>query len=297
MTDLILRTSVLLVSAWLASRLLTRATAATRHLLWHAVVVAVLAAPVLGRLAPEIRLPVADQWLDHTFVSSIAAPLRGQRLPAPLPATNVTRDSPSSVRDVPRAATRATGGELAAAGAITWLAGSLLMFLWFGSGIIAAAALVRRCRPAAAEWQAEAARLGSEMGLRTSAAVRVLPQDSSPLTIGWFRSTILLPPPAAEWDADRRRSVLLHELAHVRRRDCLVQALAQLACSLYWFNPLMWVAASALRRERERACDDEVLVRGAQASSYASHLLAIARDLQPRLASHAAVAMALPREL
>jgi hypothetical protein len=108
---------------------------------------------------------------------------------------------------------------------------------------------------------------------------------------------VLLPAAAFEWDAERRRSVLLHELAHVRRGDLRVQALAQAACAVYWFNPLAWIAASHLRSEREQACDDEVLRSGARPSTYAQHLLDIAKDLRTTRFPSAALAMSRPREL
>jgi hypothetical protein len=112
-----------------------------------------------------------------------------------------------------------------------------------------------------------------------------------------WHATILLPESSMTWSADRRRAVLLHELGHVRRKDCRMQLVAQAACALYWFNPLVWMGASQLRSERERACDDEVLRSGAQASAYAAHLLDIARELRPTWQPSAALAMARPSDL
>jgi hypothetical protein len=87
-------------------------------------------------------------------------------------------------------------------------------------------------------------------------------------------------------------------LARTGRRDCLTQLISQAACALYWFDPLVWVAARALRGERERACDDAVVRAGARPSEYATHLLQVARDLRvPRAASLATVCMARRSQL
>ena len=53
----------------------------------------------------------------------------------------------------------------------------------------------------------------------------------------------MLPATARQWSDEQLRSVLLHELAHIKRRDTVVQLLAQIACALHWFNPLVWFAA------------------------------------------------------
>jgi len=90
----------------------------------------------------------------------------------------------------------------------------------------------------------------------------------------------MLPPDASGWPEDRRRTFLLHELAHVRRHDCLIQTLGHLARLLYWPNPLTWWLVGRLRAEAERACDDHVLSAGASASDYAAHLLDAARELK-----------------
>jgi hypothetical protein len=88
---------------------------------------------------------------------------------------------------------------------------------------------------------------------------------------------VILPPSAIEWSTESRQAALVHELTHIRRADRRTQAMAQLACAIYWFNPLVWYASAALARERERACDDAVLRFGAKPSAYAGLLLDLAR--------------------
>jgi len=104
-------------------------------------------------------------------------------------------------------------------------------------------------------------------------------ESHSPQAGGLLRPTILLPRQWEDWSEDQRFQVLIHELAHVKRGDCRTQALAHLACVLYWFHPLVWYAAHRMRVERERACDDQVLQAGSAASSYADHLLEIASTI------------------
>jgi carboxyl-terminal processing protease len=89
------------------------------------------------------------------------------------------------------------------------------------------------------------------------------------------RPVILLPECAHAWSAARLRLVLVHELGHVERWDCLVQVVAHLARGFYWFHPLAWLAVRQLRMEQEQACDDLVLGSGASAPDYAEHLLAV----------------------
>jgi hypothetical protein len=103
---------------------------------------------------------------------------------------------------------------------------------------------------------------------------------------------VLVSEAAETWSEDRRRAVMLHELAHVRRRDSLTQTLASLATALYWPHPGVWWAARRLQVEREFACDDCVLGAGAPADSYASDLLEIAYTLGGRRSPALAVTMA-----
>ena len=114
--------------------------------------------------------------------------------------------------------------------------------------------------------------------------VQLLESDaiSGPVTWGCWRAVVAVPAAAETWTEDKWRVVLLHELTHVRRGDCLSQLVSQLTCVVHWFNPLAWFGAASLRLEGERACDEEVLRAGTRASDYAAHLLDITQACQPR---------------
>ena len=112
-----------------------------------------------------------------------------------------------------------------------------------------------------------------------------------PLTWGWWHPVVLLPAETGQWPLERRRIILLHELAHVKRRDCLTQFAVKIICALYWSNPLVWLAARQMRIERECACDDLVLNGGCKASDYAGHLVEVAGSFR-RVPQVAAIAMA-----
>jgi prepilin-type processing-associated H-X9-DG protein len=86
---------------------------------------------------------------------------------------------------------------------------------------------------------------------------------------------VLLPAQAARWESERVRAVLLHELAHVHRGDWLTLMIASGACALFWFHPLVWLAARALRFEAERAADDQAIAAGLRPSTYGAQLLAV----------------------
>src|SRR5256714_11073553 len=140
--------------------------------------------------------------------------------------------------------------------------------------------------------------LSLEVGLTRQVRLLQAKGAAMPMTWGIRRPAILLPADADTWSAEGRRDVLLHELAHVKRHDFFTQLIARIACAVYWFHPLVWLAATRLRGERERACDDHVLRAGADPSVYATHLLEIARDLRAARATvFASVAMARPAQL
>src|SRR4030095_3537012 len=128
--------------------------------------------------------------------------------------------------------------------------------------------------------------------------LRIAKGPVMPMTWGLLRPRILLPAGHTQWDLERSRGVLLHELGHVARNDSASRAAAAALCAVYWVNPMSWLAAERMRREQEHACDDLVLSRGAEAASYARNLLAAARAMQaPGRAAAPAAAIVRRSEL
>ena len=173
------------------------------------------------------------------------------------------------------------GDEAASFLVVLWLAGAGLALGWVAFSEIAVRWLARGARPAdAPEWALLADEL-DDAGL-LPAGTRLLEVDRRvvPFTFGLMTPVVLLPRAGRAWTREHRRHVLTHELAHIRRRDCLTHFLGRVACALHWFNPLAWVALREARLEREHACDDAVLGAGSRASGYAESLLATARAFQ-----------------
>jgi beta-lactamase regulating signal transducer with metallopeptidase domain len=262
--DLILRTSALLLLAMGLSRALYNAAPATRHLIWHLAIVFVVLAPVLTPLAPTIELPALEVLGMRTVPNGAGF----------VPSALSAGESPS----LPTRTMGAVGtdpiGTLSTIGTLgTLTVGAWFVICWVLSGV----SVWRGSRTAPAGWISEARHVAARLGFSGLVDVRETRIDGSPHVAGLFRSIVMMPPSAREWTSEERQAAFVHELTHIRRSDRRTQALAQFACAIYWFNPLVWHAAAALARERERACDDEVLRVGVKPSAYAALLLDLAR--------------------
>jgi hypothetical protein len=162
-------------------------------------------------------------------------------------------------------------------------------------GLALVARLVRKARALALdEFQAGFSDSALRDGRGSSIRVLVSKRLATPITTGWRRPSIILPESAADWSDERRRVVLVHELAHISRGDYAAQLVAAVALSVLWFHPLAWLAVARLRAEAEHAADDFVLSSGTTSVAYASHLLALAQSAAP-LRLSAAVAVGVVR--
>jgi beta-lactamase regulating signal transducer with metallopeptidase domain len=300
---LVARATIVLSLTWLGARVAMRRSASTRHAVWAAGFIAALALPFAARAVPGWSLAVLPAAAvertapraDHLVGLPQPSPaLPGINIRAPHIASRPSMPTIDSTGSIWLADLTTTGWVLLAWGVI-----GLALLLRYVVSLVAVFALTRRAEAVNdARWRDELDVTTAALGITHDPRLVMTDRVTVPFTCGFLRPTLVVPSSALAWTDDRIRVVLLHELAHVARRDCLVQAVVQAVCAVYWFHPLAWVGARHLRAERERACDDLVLAAGTRSAAYAEHLLDIARAATgtPRMAV-AALAMARPSEL
>jgi beta-lactamase regulating signal transducer with metallopeptidase domain/protocatechuate 3,4-dioxygenase beta subunit len=118
------------------------------------------------------------------------------------------------------------------------------------------------------------------LGISSRVALVSVENLHSPILFGVLRPRIAIPRPALEsLPPEQIRPILLHELAHLRRKDLWVSFVQLLVQVLYWFHPAVWLANRQLRRERELIVDDIVLAQlPGQRESYSASLLSIVKQ-------------------
>ncbi|MEP7305837.1 MAG: M56 family metallopeptidase [Acidobacteriota bacterium] len=279
----------LIVSLGLAATaLLRRRSAAVRHWVLAVTIACAAATPLLELVVPSWHVPVDSAWLGRSAEPlTLFIPIRmAQADEAAGPASNAGAAPARSLT-----AARALG--------MVWMAGTAVSLLLLLVGLARLAWLASgSSRVEHGAWTELTARLSRDYGLRRPVLLLRSSHPTLLATWGLRPPKVILPPDAFEWPEDRVRIVLGHELAHVLRRDWLVQVLAELLRAVYWFNPLVWIVVRRLRQESEQACDDAVLGLGVNGPEYATHLLAVARAFKGYEATvFPAPAMARPSSL
>jgi len=292
-----LTVAIILLAGVVASVALKRQAAALRHWVLAVAIMCAWAAPVArmilpswttvpiqGQLQPTVR-GTASPYEHTTTISALAARL---------PAGTTSRFGTS------------TGGvsavNLADVGALSavWIIGTTISAFTLVIGLarlrwLASRADIIDCGP----WSEAVEGIRSAYGLSTP--IRLLQSEHPALLIawGWRCPTVLLPVSARTWPRDRIEVVLSHELAHIARRDWLLQMATAALRAVFWFNPLVWIASERLRAESEHACDDVVLETGIDGRAYAAHLVMVAQALRSSFkeVSLPASAMARPSHL
>ena len=303
----LLKATVLLVLALGVTTVLRRASAGTRHLVWLATLAGILALPAVSLWAP-LRLAIVPAELV-TSLPQIATPERGPAsyVPATPTAPSAAAHQPAFVslqlpttdhRPASTVAPNERRFPIWAALLAAWGAVAVVLLAWLGFGALSVRRIVRAGRELDERaWTAPLCEIADRLDLDEVPRLLSSPLVEMPFACGVVQPTIVLPASAEQWSDSRRRAVLFHELAHVKRRDLVGHTLGRVACALYWFHPLVWTAGRRLRAESERACDDLVLSCGARASDYADHLLDIVISVRHHGAPATAMPMARRREL
>jgi len=326
--DSALKGAVLIGAAALAAYLLRTRSAAARHAAWTAAVVGHLILPALTLVTPSWQLGFlpAPPW------SQVAAPAAAKSLGNIAQQQGQTaRSEPTSNRSVSTSAptVAATGTQTGIPAATSnpistpavrsstaarergfigarlfnvsglqllaflWVLGTVVVLLRLVFGTIKVGQLARDgSRVTDGAWLSLAQRTATRLGIDRPLTLLHGSRLGIPVTWGIVYPAVLLPPDAEEWPESRRRFVLVHEMAHVKRFDALTQLAAQIAVAIFWFDPLIWLAAHRLRVEREHACDDYVLRDGTTPSLYAGELLDMVRSLGTPAHERAAPAFA-----
>jgi beta-lactamase regulating signal transducer with metallopeptidase domain len=281
-----IKISLIVLCGLAAAMLLRRRSAALRHWVLAAAILCAGATPLLEPIVPALHVPLHPSLFGRTV-----EPLT---LVVPVHVTQATEDltaAPDSGFVRRLTAQRILGW--------VWLAGAAISLSVLAVGLARLARLAARSRAiVSGPWTDIAARIARDYGIRRP--VRLLQSEHPSLLVTWGlrQPKIILPRAAHDWPEDRVRIVLGHELAHIRRGDWLMHMAAALLRSVYWFNPLVWIACRQLRLESEQACDDAVLGLGVEGPEYATHLLEVARVFrQSRITVFPAPAMARPSSL
>jgi len=253
---------------------------------------------------PNVRYVVALAWLTALAVAPLLVGIRVHTalLPSDAPAISDTDKkleaelvsasripANTSSRDVPSEGLPGVGLPTATwrwdriVGFLpwVWIVGSMFTFAWMLTGVAGAERLRRLSAPPVDHRvQDLCRRLADCLKIRCRVSVAFCQRISSPVLVGIVRPVILLPPGLVlGLGPEQVEMLLLHELAHVRRWDNLVNLLQRTVESLLFFHPAVWLVSRWVRQEREHCCDDLVLRRTADRSAYAETLLVVAHSI------------------
>ena len=235
--------------------------------------VALILAPVVAGLGRVCGRPALAHALWLLVLLKLLTPRfpRAVSLPISLPGASFTSSTPLFGWSF-----EGPGGGFAAILAGCWIAGTVLWLVLTGWQVGRFRRFLAAARPASFGLQDRARELAGRLGLHRAPGVWLVPSTVAPMVWAAGGSPRLILP-ARLWDrldSGQRDALLVHELAHLRRRDHWVRLLEAAVTALYWWHPAVWWARRGLHEAEERCCDAWVVgtLPGA-ARSYATALL------------------------
>jgi beta-lactamase regulating signal transducer with metallopeptidase domain len=261
---------VLGAAVWIAVRLTPGLSAGLRCVLWWAVSLKLLVT-VVGFAVLEVALLPPSSGMTSAPATEAQAPISRPGMGAiswpepaasPMPGPNATRTDPTAARD---GAVEAGTAPLPLAWtdlvALLWLLGVGVGLAGIGRELIAARHLRRESRPVEnAHIRDRFAALKARFGIHGEVALHVSERIRVPLTLGWLRPLVIVPPSTLSQLDERELSMALgHELIHVRRLDLWSAWIPRLARCVFFFHPVAVIAAREYALAREAACDAAVV--------------------------------------
>ena len=274
--DLAIKSTLICAVAAVGTLVMRRSSAFVRSTVWASVVVGLLLLPAFTVLSPVWNVPI---------IPGLASLGNGAWVPDAEKPEQVSSGAATAARTDTPASTGVEGAPAGeglpwyAWGILAWITGGLLYLCWNLILHAGVRSVVHRAVPADRRWTTLLGGVAQELELTRNVRLLESGQLKAAVTVGIVDPVIVLPIDCDEWPASRRRLVLSHELAHVKRWDTLIELFALLASIMYWYNPFVWHAVKRLRIERETDCDNAVLQTGARPSEYAELLMNIAADL------------------
>lgn len=279
---------LLTLVVWLVLRDLPRISAATRLAIWHATLAVVLLLPALQ------RIPVAaiQRMVSSAAVREPERPVvhRGAEATLPVDAADPqSRYVPSAAPPPSRPAFELSNGDWITIVLSISIALAFLQLLRLLFGYWMVQRLKRKSKPA-----------GIGMPVTLNRPVSVLSSDrvGMPMAVGYLRPAILLPRKLADrLTPGEMRHVLLHESAHLRRRDDWAALAERVIRAVFCFQPAVYWICNQIERERESACDDWVVAQGGAPKEYAGSLARLAELSAPSRAPILATGAGRPKEI
>lgn len=267
---IVFKTTILLAATLVGLWLAPHTRASLRHVILVAIFGALGALPVIGILLPPIPVPVRTtqgiRRTDSVVSTTVTLPMFAAQQGAEATAGALARPA---AQPIVKLSTVVRAG---------WLLGAVLFLVPMALSLAELRRLRRRANPWS-DGESLVQTLATQAGVRRPIRVLLHEDVSVPITCGSLRPSFIFPVAAKAWsDADIRRAIV-HELEHVRRADWPIHVTARVACALYWFHPLVWIAWRHLCLEAERACDDAVL-DSTDHTAYADQLVRVARGLR-----------------
>lgn len=331
--DLSAKSLVLAVVAAVAMKLLRVRDSNLRHRIWSGVLLGMLALPLLSYALPTIPVSVPPGWnatvddqaegvtgdlgattaepfQDRNFAAQPKAiETAGTSAPVIPPSRVDVAEAPEPTTASVPAAPRWTRADYLRVGSISLFITWLGVLACFATRLLTGIVIASRIRSRAIVVSDEVTSLIDGVmdkatnphcshqvrGLVTSSTtVRESGETCVPVTVGWFRPTVLLPVEWRSWRVEKLQAIVAHELTHVDRRDFLVTLAAELNRCLYWFHPVSWWLRKQLSNLAEEACDDAAIEQTGDRTSYARHLLEVAAQVgrSPRRVIQPGLAMA-----